>query len=86
MRTEGMISLVNAREVISTSGKGIIPLVTSRKAVSLGKGTSFQNRFEAKLLWEAQTRSYPDAKLFRRKAIQNRESTRFLGELIPIRK
>ena len=70
MRAEGMISLINAREVISTSGKRIIPLVTSRKAVSLGKGKSFQNRFQAKLLREAQTRSYPnasypDAKLFR---------------------
>ena len=58
MRAEAMIFLVNARDVILTSKKGAIPLVTSRKAISLGKGTSFQNRFEAKLLQEAQTRSY----------------------------
>ena len=72
MRAEGMISLVNAREVISASEEGAIPLVTSGKAISLGKGTSFQNRFEAKLP--------------RCEATQNRESTRFLGELIPIQK
>ena len=58
-----MISLVNAREVISTSGKEIILLVISQKAVGLGKGTTFQDQFEASLLREAQTRSYPDAKL-----------------------
>ena len=60
-----MISLVNAREVISASEKGTIPLVTSRKAISLGKGTSFQNRFEAKLLREAtQTRSHPESRIY----------------------
>ena len=59
MRKEGMISLVNAGEVISTSGKEIILLVISQKAVGLGK----ERRSKASLLWEAQTRSYPDAKL-----------------------
>jgi len=58
-----MISLINAREVISTSGKEIILLVISQKAVGLGKGTTFQDQLEAKLLWETQTQSYPDEKL-----------------------
>ena len=63
MRVGGMISFVNEREVISTSGKKIILLVISQKAVGLGKGTTFQDQFEANLLREAQTQSYPDAKL-----------------------
>ena len=46
----------------------------------------FQDQFEGNLLREAQTRSYPDAELLRRDTIQNSESTRFLGELIPIQK
>ena len=59
MRTEAMIFLVNAREIILTSKKGAILLETSKKAVGLGKATTFQNQFEAKLLREAtQTRSY----------------------------
>ena len=78
-----MISLVNAKEVISTSGKDIILLVTRQKAVGLGKGTTFQDQFEANLLREARTRSYPDAKLLRCEATQNRESTRFFDEFIP---
>ena len=41
MRVGGMISFVNEREVISTSGKKIILLVISQKAVGLGKGTTF---------------------------------------------
>ena len=80
MHAEGMISLVNARKVISTSGKE----QSFSKAVDLGKGTTFQDRFETNLLREARTWSYPDAELLRRETIQNRESTRFLGELIPI--
>ena len=67
MRAEGMISLVNPRRVISASKKGAIPLVTtSRKAISLGKGTSFQNRFEAKLPRReaTQTRSYPESRIY----------------------
>ena len=69
-----MISLVNAREVISTSGMEIILLVISQKAVGLGKGTTFQDQLEANLLRElprrgaTQTQSYPDAKLLRREA------------------
>ena len=58
-----MISLINAREVILTSGKEIILLVISQKTVGLRKGTAFQDQFEASLLRETQTRSYPDAKL-----------------------
>ena len=58
-----MIFLVNAREVILTSKKEAILLEISRKAIGLGKGTTFQDQFEAKLLREAQTRSHPDAKL-----------------------
>ena len=65
MRVGGMISLVNEREVIATSGREIILLVISQKAVGLGKGTTFQDQFDANLLREAQTRSYPDAKLSR---------------------
>ena len=53
MRVGGMISLVNEKEVISTSGREIILLVISQKAVSLGKGTTFQDQFEANLLREA---------------------------------
>jgi len=45
-----MISLVKAREVMSTSGKGIIPLVTSQRAVSLGKGTSLQTPSQRKVI------------------------------------
>ena len=86
MHKEGMISLVNAREVISTSGKEIILLVISQKAVGLGKGTAFQDQFEENLLRETRTRSYSDAKLPRRRATQNRESTRFFDELTPIQK
>ena len=72
MHKEGMISLVNAREVISTSGREIILLVTSQKVVSLGKGRAFQDQFETNLLREARTRSYPDAELPRCGATQTR--------------
>jgi len=64
-----MISLVNAKEVISTSGKDIILLVTSQKAVGLKKGTTFQDQFEANLLQKlrrgaTQTRSYPESRIY----------------------
>jgi len=81
MHAEGMISLVNAREVISTSGKEIILLVTSRKQLVSGKER------RSKTNWKRiYSGSYPNAELLRRETIQNRESRRFLGELIPIRK
>ena len=48
MRTEAMIFL-EERAVL---------LETSQKAVGLGKGTTFQDQFEANLLREARTRSY----------------------------
>ena len=84
MHAGGMIPLVNAKEVISTSGKEIILLVISQKVVGLGKGTTFEDQLEANLLREARTRSYSDAELLGREATQNREPTRFLGRLIPI--
>ena len=53
MRAEAMIFLE----------EGAVLLEASQKAVGLRKGTTFQDQFEANLLWEARTRSYPDAKL-----------------------
>ena len=87
MRKEGMISLVNVREVISTSGKEIILLVTDRKQLASGKErrskTNLKRIYSGRLRREAtQTQSYPDAELPRCGATQNRESTRFFGEFI----
>ena len=72
MCKEGMISLVNAKEVISTSGKDIILLVTGRKQLASGKerreptpGGSDAELPDAELprRGATQTQSYPDAKL-----------------------
>ena len=70
MRKGGMISLVNAREVISTSGKDIILLVTGRKQLASGKErcskTDLKRIYFRRLERGAiQTRSYSDAKLSR---------------------
>ena len=69
MRAEGMISLVNTGEVISTSGNGIIPLVTSRKAISLGKErrskTDLKRNYFRRLERGAtQTRNYPESRIY----------------------
>ena len=67
MHAEGMISLVNAREVISTSGKKIILLVTSRKQL-----VSEKER-RSKTNWKRiYSGSYPDAELPRCGATQTR--------------
>ena len=68
MRKGGMISLVNAKEVISTSEKEIILLVTGRKQLVSGKErrskTNLKRISSERLGHEAtQTRSYPDAEL-----------------------
>ena len=64
MRKEGMISLVNVREVISTLGKDIILLVTGRKQLASGKNDVPKRIYSGRLRREAtRTRSYPDAKL-----------------------
>ena len=81
---KGIISLVKCKRSYSNLEKGSNPSRNSQKAVSLEKGTLFQSRFKTKLLWEARTRSYLDAKLSRHEATQNSEFTLFLGELIPI--
>ena len=75
-------SLVKCKRSYSNLKKESNPSRNSQKTVSLGKGMSFQSRFKTKLLREAWMRSYPDAKLPICEATQNRESTRFLGELI----
>ena len=75
---KGIISFVNTREVILTSKKGAVLLVTRKKAVSLGKGTSFQpdlkwshsGRFKCEATQAqsySEARIYPSAKLFRSK-------------------
>ena len=73
MRIGGMISLVNAREVISTSGKEIILLV--KRLLASGKErrskTNWKRIYSGRLGREAtqigatQTRSYSDTKLSR---------------------
>ena len=59
-----MIFLVNAREVILTSKKGQSFSKLAKRAVGLGKGTTFQDQFEANLLREARTRSYPESRIY----------------------
>ena len=74
MRAEAMIFLVNAREVILTSKKEQSFSKLAKRQLASGK----ERRSKTNL-----KRNY-FAKLPRHEAIQNRESTRFLGELIPI--
>ena len=80
---EGRISpLINAKRSHSDLEKGVILLVIDPQQLASRKGRCSS----ANLFREAQMRSYPDAELLRHETIQNRESIRFLGELIPIRK
>jgi len=74
-----MISLVNAKEVISTSRKETILLVISQKDVGLGKGTSFQSE----LIPEGSDAEPPRHEAIQTRSYQNRESTQFFGEFIP---
>ena len=65
-----MISLVDAREVISTSGKDIILLETGRKQLASGKERcskiNLKRIYSRRLRRGAtQTKSYSDAKLLR---------------------
>ena len=75
-----ILSLINAREVILTSKKGAILLVT-RKKVSLGKGTSFQPDLK-----RSHSRRPKREATHKREATQKSEATRkriqFLGEPI----
>ena len=59
-------------EAIIFLEEGAILLETSQKTVSLGKGTTFQDQFEANLLRKARTRSHSDAKPLKREAAQMR--------------
>ena len=73
-----MISLVNAKEVISTSGKETILLVTDRK----GSWPRERNDVPRPIQSES-TSGGPDAELPRREATQSRDYTQFFGESIP---